>query len=348
MNSQSNQLYALILKTVRTVFVLSILLWVVSGIYIVKADEAGVVRRFGKILPIIMKPGIHYHLPFPVESVIKPRVTEVKSLQIGFPISMEKPDKFGALKKSREEIYGALEGIAVKNENYFPAPASDEQSEFLTGDENIIHGRLILQYSISDPIAYLTSTNDIGRLLRAVTESSFTAELGISTVDDALTSGKVRIINNIRRRVQNSLDETNAGIGVVAVDLKDLVPPAQVEDAFKDVFSARGDAARMVHEAEGAMNEALPKARGDAERMVAAADAYRMEVVNHATGDADRFNHLCAEYRKSPLETRNRLYLEAMDQVMPRVKKYLLGTKAGEKATKVTLFMDDLVKSDGE
>ncbi|NLH50602.1 MAG: FtsH protease activity modulator HflK [Myxococcales bacterium] len=334
-------------KTARTVLMICVLLWLVSGLYIVKADEAGVVRRFGRVLPIIMKPGIHYHLPYPLESLVRPRTTEVKSMPIGFPVAPKADGDFKTLEKSRQEIYGAMEEVAVKSENFYPALASDEQSEYLTGDENIIHGRLILQYSISDPIAYLTAVSDIEALLRNVTEAAFMAELGATSVDDALTSGKVAIINNIRRAIQTRLDEIGAGIAVVAVDLRDLVPPREVENAFKDVFSARGDAARMIHEAEGAMNEALPQARGEAERTVASAEAYQLEATNHATGDAERFNHLFVEYHKSPAETRKRLYLETMSQVFPRMKKYFLGTKAGEKSTKVTLFMDELLKNEG-
>ena len=318
MSSPDNREPRTIGPSLRGVALVCLLMWVVSGIYVVKADEAGVVRQFGRVLPIPEKPGIHYHLPYPISAVTRPKVTQVKSLAIGFD--------------------------PTQDETTFTSPIANEQAEFLTGDDNIIQCKLIVQWSISDPIAYTVASQTPETLLLSLAESSMMEELGGTTVDDALTSKKVAILNNLKGRVSTELDRLNVGIGLVALDLKELAPPAtaNVAHAFKDVASAREDAARMIHESEGYRNEAFPKARGEAVKLRADADAYKNRVVNLATGDAERFSLLRAEYQKSPSVTRRRLFLETMDEVMPRLKKYLLGTPAGERATKVTLFMDEI------
>jgi modulator of FtsH protease HflK len=305
--------------TFRGVLIVSMILWITSGIYVVKADEAGVVRVFGKVQPVPVSPGVHYHWPFPIASVDRPKVTQVKSLSIGFTPEGSESEK-----------------------DFYVSTYMDEQSEFLTGDQNIIHAKLIVQWSISDPIAFLTQADNPKALLKSTTEAAIAVELSRSAVDDALTSGKVAVINNIRRNVQDRLDALETGVGIVTVDLKELTPPAAVASAFKDVASARGDAARMVHEAEGYENEGLPAARGKAGKMIGASEGYRNEVVRRATGDAERFTLLLTEYRKNPSVTEKRLILETMDEVMPRMKKYLMATQAGERAARMTLFMDEL------
>ncbi len=306
-------------RTIKALVVVCVLLWIVSGVYVIKADEAGVVKVFGRVLPHSVKPGIHYRYPYPVATVEKVKVTEVKSLKIGFETTV------------RDEETG-------KYFSYSP----QELAEFLTGDENIVIGKLVVQWSISDPISYLTVVDDTEKLLKSLTESIFMEELSRMTVDDALTTKRARITNRIRDRLQKTLIAMNVGIDIVAVNLKELAPPEEVAAAFKEVASARGDASRMVHDAEGYKNEALPKARGEAQRLISEAQAYRDRVINLAKGEAERFEMLLKEYRKNPKVTERRLYLEMVDEVLPRVKKYVLSSKKGEEATKLTIFMDEL------
>lgn len=309
-----------IAKTLRVVAVLALVLWAVSGIYVVKADEAGVVWCLGRVLPIPVKSGIHYHWPYPIAKVTKPKVTQIKSLAIGFdPTEPAKP---------------------------LLTPLSNEQAEFLTGDENIIHCKLIVQWSICDPIAYSLRAVEPEKLLRVQVESALMAELGVARIDEALTDQKAAILLSLKRRIAQQLEVLEAGVGVIAIDLKELAPPstANVAHAFKDVASAREDAARMTHEAEGYRNEAFPKARGQAQQRITEARAYHERVANQAKGDAERFSLLYTAYRENPSVTRRRLYLETVDRVMPRMKKYLLGTKAGERATTITVFMDEIKK----
>lgn len=303
-----------LLSTIQMVIFLSLLMWVFSGIYVIKADQAGVIRRFGKMMPLAVKPGIHYHFPYPIDSVTRLPLTKVHSLAIGFDPKI----------KDERDLF------------------SQEQSEFLTGDENIIHCRLLVQWSISDPIAYITSIENPNELLVYLTENTLMTKLGITSVDDALTRNRVQITNNVKQELDWQLSIMNVGISVVAVDLNSMSPPASVANAFKEVASAREDAARMIHVAQGYQNEAKPKSLGDARSMITLARAHEEKVVNTATGDAQRFTLLLKEYRKSPSLTRQRLWLETMEKTYPRMIKYMLGTKAAEKASSVTLFMDEL------
>lgn len=301
-------------STIKAVVVLCIILWILSGTYVIKADEAGVVRRFGVVLPAPVTPGIHYHFPYPISKVTRLQVTQVSSLAVGFVAE------------------GDGEGTPY---------VGQEKAEFLTGDENIIHCQAVVKWSISDPIAYVTSSADAKLLLRNLAEGALLFELGMTSVDDAFQK-RGRILENVSARLAAPIQELNIGIGVVSVDLKQLAPPSSVANSFKEVASAREDAARLIHEAEGYQNEAMPKARADARQLRTSAQAYKEKMINQATGDADRFSLLYAEYKKNPSVTTQRLYLESMEQVLPRLQKYVLGTKAGERAAKVTMFMDEI------
>ncbi len=318
MSSSSSTQSSILGGTLRVVAVLILILWLLSGVYVIKPEEAGVVRSFGNVFPTPDKPGFHYHLPYPLTSVTRLKVTQINSLPVGFSSEEQKT------------------GVALSFE--------EEKAEFLTGDDNILHCMLAVQWSISDPIAYVVSSQDPQGLLRAQAETALMAEIGVTSVDDALTSKRVRIINNVKKRLSDSMDGLSSGIGIVAVDLKKLAPPASVAGAFKEVASAREDAARLVHEAEGYQNEAFPKARGQSTRQEAEASAYLAKVVNRANGEAERFEMLLTEYQKNPSLTSQRLYLETMDEVLPRLKKYVLGTEAAEKTATITLFMDEIQK----
>ena len=305
----------MIQQTVKVVLAICAFMWLISGVYAIRAEEEGVIRQFGRVQPTPVKPGIHYHFPAPISKVFKLKVTQVNSMNVGFVPEEKEESGFFSL--------------------------SDELAEFLTGDENIILCKLVVQWSISDPIAYVTSSIQPEKLLKEMVESSLMAELAITPVDEALTNKRVQILNNVKRRLAQPINDMNIGIGIVAIDLRELTPPLTVANAFKEVASAREDAARLVHEAEGYQNEAFPKARGKAQKQITDAESYRQKIINQAKGDAGRFELLYAEYKKSPSITRERLFLENMELVLPRIKKYVLGTKASEKAAKITLFMDE-------
>ncbi len=308
-------------RTFRLLAVLGVALWVISGIYVVNADQKAVVRVFGKVSPRAIESGIHYRVPYPVSAVMKLNANEIKTLVVG--------------------VSASPSGQDTLSEDNLVSLYSDWQSEFLTGDENILHSKVTVQWSISDPIAYLTVMQRPEETMRGMAEETLMKQLGSMHVDDALTSRKLEIIANMRELLGQRLDALGAGIVVVAVSVGDMAPPRTVAAAFKDVASARGDANRVVHEAEGDRYERIPRARGRAQKRKSKAEAYKEKVINEARGDADRFSLLLSEYKKNPSITWRRLYLETMEEILPRMKKYTIADDAAQKATTITLFLND-------
>ena len=307
-------------STIKVLLILIAAIWVLSGIFVVNADEAAVIRILGRVQPGVLEPGIHYHFPYPISSATTLKAREVKTLNIGFEQQKEQTTE------EKQELF------------YF---FSDWRSEFLTGDENIIHGKVTVQWSIADPVAYLTAVQEPMRLLEDIAREYMMRELGAMEVDEALTNKKLAIVTNLRSHLQQRLNEIGTGIVVVVVTMNELGPPKTVAASFKDVASAKGDANRMIHEAEGDQNERLPAARGQAQQLRTEAASYKERVINQAQGDAARFDLLYQEYKKNPSVTRQRLYLEAMEEVMPRVKKYTLSSDTATDTTRVTIFLNE-------
>lgn len=275
-----------------------LLLWLATGIYIVAPDQKGVVLRFGKWVATT-DPGPHYHLPSPIETVYKPKVTEVKRIEVGFRTIDSGP----------------------------PARYSDvpRESLMLTGDENIIDIDLIVQYRILDPVAFLFQIRDPHQTVRVASEAALREVIGSRSIDEALTVGKFAIQEGTKRLLQHILDAYESGLQVVAVQLQDVHPPELVREAFRDVASAREDKSRLINEAEGYRNAVLPETRGEAAQILNVAEGYKQEKVRKARGDAERFNAILAEYKKAEDITRIRLYLETLEEVLPGMNKYVLG-----------------------
>ena len=283
-------------------------LWVLSGVYKVGPDEQGVVVRFGKLAEVT-EPGLHYHLPSPIEEVFKKSVTQVYSTQIGFRIRDPGP----------------------------PARYQDvpKESLMLTGDENIIDVELVVQYRVSDVVKALFNVEQLGvleisrggGLFHDAAEAVLRQVIGKHTLDEALTEGKGVIQDEIKVQLQSLFTDTyDCGLTVRDVLLQQVVPPDEVAAAFKDVISAKEDRERLVNEARGYQNDVIPKARGEAEKQVKAAEAYRVDRVRTARGDADRFGAVFAEYRKAPGVTEKRLYIETMEKILPGMQKYVIDT----------------------
>ncbi len=278
------------------IFLIAIL-WLLSGIYIVGPDELGVVRRFGKAVRTA-PPGIHYHLPSPFEVVDVPKVTEVKRLEIGFRTIDPGPP--ATYRKYLQE------------------------SQMLTGDENIVNVEIIVQYKIKDPQNYLFHIRELERMLRHATEAALRQIVGSHKIDEVLTTGKFQIQEETKALLQTICDRYRAGLLVLAVQLQDVHPPEEVIQAFKDVASAKEDKDRLINVAKGYQNEVIPKARGEAERRIREAEGYREERINTAKGDADRFEKVWAEYRNARVVTRKRLYLETMEKILPSIQKVVI------------------------
>ena len=273
---------------------IAIVIWLLLGLYSVGPDEVGVVQRFGKYNRVVGS-GLNYHIPYPIEIVKTPKVTEVKRIEIGF-------------RTVGKNQYRTIE----------------QESLMLTGDENIVDAELIVQYKIKDPIDYLFNFIGPELTLREASEASLRTVIGRHNIDEALTSGKLMIQEETKELLQIILDKYETGVIVVAVQLQDVSPPKQVIDAFKDVASAKEDKNRMINEAEGYRNDVIPKARGQAQAMIRESEGFRESRIKRAEGDVAKFKAIVKEYTKAKEVTKERLYLEAMEEILPGIDKYIV------------------------
>ena len=199
----------------------------------------------------------------------------------------------------------------------------------LTKDENIVAVTVSVQYQIADPQKYVLDIRDADASLVQATESALRHVVGGSIMDDALTTGRELIAQEVKARLQRYLNKYNTGLEVVVVNIEDSSPPNQVQEAFDDVIKAREDEVRARNEAETYANGLVPEARGEAQRMLQDAEAYREQVIAEAQGDATRFDLLLAEYQKAPEVTRNRLYLDSIQAVMSNSTKVMIDVEGG-------------------
>ena len=289
-----------------------ILLWIASGFYIVEPDEVGVVQRFGAFNRITTA-GPNYHIPYPVETVTTPKVTQIRRVEFGF--------RSTGRAMSRDFQQGMSREVP-------------EEALMLTGDENIVSVQFIVQWMIKDAKDYLFNVYDPIKTIVHAGEAAMREVIGNGKIDDALTTGKQEIQVQTRDLMQKILDSYLTGIKIVNVQMQNVHPPEQVVDAFKDVASAREDKSRFINEAEAYQRDILPKARGESARIVNAAQAYKEAKVRRAQGNADRFLSVLKEYNKAKDITRQRLYLETMEEILanPEVEKLILSDDALKKS----------------
>ena len=270
-------------------------LWVLSGLYLVAPDQQAVETLFGRVVAPRVLPGLHWALPWPIERVTKLKVQQLQRLVVGGDI----PDT----------VLGRTAPLA---------------SQFLTGDQNIINMRVVVQYSVSVPVDYLFRAEDPAQLVGATVESELARRIAHRQVDAVLTTEKAAIQEEVRAAAQETLNRYRAGVLLSTINIESAAPPPEAAGAFRDVASARADTARIVSEAEGYANDLLPKARGQARQMLEEAEGYRQKKINEALGDAARFNQIAAEYAKAEHVTGERLYLETMEQVLPKIRKLIV------------------------
>ncbi len=288
-------------RFISLVVLIAVAAYVLSGIYAVGPQQLGVVVRFGKVVADGVAPGIHYHFPFPIEKVYKPKTAEIKKIFLGV-----RRKRTGGLSQSK--------GL-----------------QMLTGDTNVILVQAVIQYAISDPVKYLFTTEDPNIVIQAAAEEALTRIVGSMGVDSLLTTEKLRAQALVKQRMQEVLDSYNVGVKAIGAYFQEIGPPVEVAYAFRDVASAREDRNRLVNEAEGYRNQVIPMTRGEAERALLDAQAYSKERVERATGEAERFLALLEEYKKSEDLTASRLYLERMEKILPKLKIYVVdrGGKGG-------------------
>lgn len=293
----------------KVVAILVAVLWLASGIYIVEPGEVGVVKRFGAY-DRTTGPGPHYHIPFPVESVQTPNISQIRNELVGF------------------RSMGGKDSAAYQ---YKPVP---EEALMLTGDDNIVDVQFVVQYLIGDPVEWLFRVQQPVTTVKAAAEAAMREVIGNKTIDTVLTTGKLEIQNTTKELLQSILDRYNSGVTVVAVQLQDVHAPKDVMEAFKDVASAMEDKNRVINEAEAYQNDILPKARGQAATMINDAQAYKESVTRKAQGEASRFLAVLAEYNKAKDVTRERIFIETMEEVFsnPDLEKIILSDDALKQA----------------
>lgn len=272
------------------IMVLGVVAWASTGFYTVQPGEEAVLRRFGQFNNL-EGPGLHWFVPNPIGTRVVVRKDEIRRLELGF-----------------------RGGTSV--------PA---ESLMITGDENIVDVQLLVQYDIKDSADFLFNVVDAdGITMRDVAETSLRQVVGARNIDDVLTTEKEVVQADTRVLLQGLLDDYGAGINVLQVQLQNVNPPTQVQDAFDDVVRAKEDKERIINLADAYEEEILPTARGEAARFIENAEAFKAQRVNLAKGQAERFIAILSEYRKAPDVTRQRLYLEAMEEILPGVTKFIV------------------------
>ena len=279
-----------------------VLVWLATGFFRVQPDEEGVVMRFGEFVRTA-GPGLHYHLPAPIESVELPKVTRVNRIDIGF--------------------VSPAEGRTGPRD-------VPEESLMLTGDENIIDIDFTVLWRVGNAADYLFNVRNPEETVKVMAESAMREIIGRTEIQPALTEARQLIESSTRDLLQQSLDEYGAGIVITQVQLQKVDPPEQVVDAFNDVLRSRQDQQRLRNEAEAYRNDIIPRARGEAVRLVQEAEAYREEVVSRAQGDAQRFLSVLGSYQQAPEVTARRFYLETMEEVFRGVNKVIIDDNAGQ------------------
>ena len=283
------------------VIVLGFIVWgVISSYYTVQPEERAVVKRFGKVVSI-NDPGLHFKLPFGIDSVQKVATERVMKQEFGFRTA------------------GSEDERSSYSSEDFP-----DESLMLSGDLNIIDVEWVVQYRIADPTKYLYNQRDPDRTLRDISESVMRRVVGNRLGSEVLTTARVAIATLARDEIQEAMSAYDNGIHVVTVELQDVVPPAAVQPAFNEVNEARQERERMINEATKQANQEIPKAKGEANRALSEAQGYATERVNQAKGETARFNAILVEYRGAPEVTRTRMYLEALNSVLPNVGSVLV------------------------
>ncbi|MDC0229431.1 FtsH protease activity modulator HflK [Deltaproteobacteria bacterium] len=287
---------------VGLILIVALVVWLATGVFIVDPEEQGVIKRFGEVTNVV-GPGPHYHLPAPIETVQIEPVTSVRRLEVGFrTIQIGPPAKYRRVLK---------------------------ESLMLTGDENIIDVQSIVQYRISNLEDYLYSLTNPDETVKSAAESAMREVIGDTTVTEALTVGKGIIESTTARLLQETMNSYKGGIKIENVKLQDVHPPDEVKEAFKDVVSAREDREKMINDAEGYRNNLVPRARGEAAQIINNAKAYAKEKILVATGETERFNLVYDEYVKAKDITRERILLETMASVLPKVNKVIADKDMG-------------------
>jgi membrane protease subunit HflK len=309
-------------KGIALIALAALVLWGLSGFFRVEPDELGVVLRFGKYVRDA-KPGLNYHLPYPIETALTPKALRVNKIDIGMRV-----------------IDDVRRGTMVRD--------VPEESLMLTGDENIVDVDfsvfwLIKPAGVSD---YLFNIQNPEGTVKAVAESAMREVIGRNNIQPILTGARQTIEVAVQELMQKVLDQYHSGIQITQVQLQKVDPPAQVIDSFRDVQAARIDLERAQNEAQTYANRIVPEARGRTAQILQAAEAYRAQTVAEANGQTARFLQIYEQYKKAPKITRERMYLETMERLLGGTEKIILdaGNNANASGVVPVLPLNDLLR----
>ena len=295
------------LAQLRTIaIVIGLVLLFFTSYFQVEPDEVGVVQRFGRYVGT-SDPGPHVKIPFGVDRVTKVPVQRTLKLELGF----------------------RTQRADVRSEFAPQTPETAAESAMLTGDLNVAVVEWVVQYKIKDPVRYLFHVREPLATFRDMSEAVMRQVVGDHSVDEVITIGRESIALEAKQQLQDLCNLYGIGIEVQQLVLQDVNPPEPVKPAFNEVNQAIQEKERAINDAWADYNKSVPKAKGEADQAIRSAEGYALERVNKAEGDASRFNALYEEYRKAPVVTRKRIYLETLAQVLPRIEhKVVLDDKA--------------------
>ena len=276
-----------------------ILILLASSFYQIRPEEIGLILRFGKFVRTT-EPGLHIKIPL-VEKLEKVPVQRQLKMEFGFRT--------------------VTPGIRTE---YRVTPESAREAVMLTGDLNVAVVEWIVQYKIKDAYKYKFKIRDVDSTFHYMNEAVVRKVVGDSSVDEVITIGRARIANEAKEELQKLCDLYEIGIEVSQLILQDVNPPDPVQPSFNDVNESLQEKERKINDARAEYNQIIPKAKGEAEQVISASEGYAMERINRAQGDANRFKNIYREYARAPLVTRKRLYLEAINQILPKISKKII------------------------
>jgi membrane protease subunit HflK len=291
---------------------LILVVWLASGFYVVDESQRAVVTTFGRYTKTT-GPGLNWRLPYPFQNQEVVNLSQVRTIEVGY-----RPNDRS--KRLRESL-------------------------MLTDDENIVDIQFAVQYVLKDPEDYLFNNRRPDETVMQAAETAFREIVGKSKMDYVLYEGREQIAAQAHKLMQEILDRYGAGISISAVTMQNAQPPEQVQAAFDDAVKAKQDLERQKNEGQAYYNDVVPKARGAAARLTEEANGYRQRVVSNAEGEAARFKQVLAEYNKAPVVTRERLYLDAMQQTLSSASKVMIDEKAGSNL--LFLPLDKLMQAAG-
>lgn len=290
------------------IIIVAPILWLASGVYIVQPGEEGVVRTFGRFSNI-SAPGLNYHWPGPLQSVAIVDVESIRRVEIGFRTERN-----------------------LKEENL-------SEALMLTTDENIVQVELLVQYRIADSADFVFNVQEPENVLRTTAEVALRSAVGQMTIDAVITEERARVQDETRAFLSRLLNDYGTGVLVTDVRLQVADPPEEVRDAFQEVVRAKADKERLINEAQAYQNDVVPRARGEKQQQIEEAIAFKDQQVLRATGDAERFLSILEAYRLAPEVTRERMHIEALEDILAQVGLILLDDEAIGNGNQVLPFL---------